>query len=139
MWTNDRLAYRNFFYEAWAKRHDSKVLTPLEAELIDVIAVHPEYHFIFDDERLKEQDYFPGCGDINPFFHLSLHVGLREQLTTDRPKGILEVYTKLLQKKQERHQVEHLMMEQISEMMFQASRGQPLDDATYLASLKKLL
>lgn len=139
MWGNDRFAYRDYFYQAWHKYQAREVLTPLENHIAELIAEHPEYHFIFADEALKERDYFPELGETNPFLHLSLHLGLREQLATNRPQGIREVYQQLLEKKKDPHLVEHLMMERIGEMMFKASRGQPLDDATYLAELKSLI
>ncbi len=138
MWSNERLAYRDYFYQTWHKHLKHEVLTPLEAQIADIIAVHPEYHFIFEDESLKERDYFPELGETNPFLHLSLHIGLREQLTTNRPQGICEIYQNLLAKKQDPHLAEHLMMERIGEMMFKASRGQPLDDMTYLQGLKEI-
>ena len=136
MWSNDRLAYRTYFYEIWAKHLASKVLTPLESQIVTVIAMHPEYHFIFEDESLKERDYFPELGETNPFLHLSLHLGLREQLATDRPSGIRAIFEALCQKTKDSHSAEHWMMERIAEMMYQASRGQALDDAQYLKAFK---
>lgn len=138
MWTNNRLSYRTYFYQTWQKHLEGRPLTALESELVDVISVHPEYHFIFSNEAYQEQDYFPELGDSNPFLHLSLHLGLREQLSTDRPAGIRAIFDFLLQKYKDRQTVEHKMMEQISEMMYRASRGQPLDDASYLQGLKNI-
>ena len=138
MWSNDRLSYRHYFYAAWQKAQAREVLTPLESEIVEIIGEHPEYHFIFNDESLKERDYFPELGEANPFLHLSLHLGLCEQLATNRPQGIREIYSALLAKHQDPHQTQHLMMERIAEMMHQARQGVPLDDARYLAELKSI-
>ncbi len=137
MWSNERLSYRQYFYDAWRKAQARELLTPLETQLAEVIAEHPEYHFIFADESLKERDYFPELGEANPFLHLGLHLGLCEQLATNRPVGIREIYTSLLQKHQDPHAVQHRMMERMAEMIEKARRGLPLDDARYLMELKK--
>lgn len=139
MWTNNRYAYRDFFYATWDKYHRREVLTSLENQLLEIILLHPEYQFIFANDSLKAQDYFPELGDINPFLHLSLHLGLKEQLATNRPLGIQAIYARLLEQKQDPHLVQHLMMEQIAEMIHGASKGAVLDDATYLAGLRKLI
>lgn len=138
MWTNDRNAYRDFFYSAWGKYKKTEVLSALEAEIVAVIQLHPEYQFIFEDESSRDKNYFPQLGETNPFLHLSLHLGLQEQLSTNRPAGIRDIFEALLQKKRDPHLVQHLMMERISEMMFRASKGIPLDDETYLAELRSI-
>ncbi len=139
MWSQDRLHYRDYFYQAWAKAQARQVLTPLEAEITEMIAEHPEYQFIFADPDLKERDYFPELGEANPFLHLSLHLGLCEQLVTNRPQGIRDIYLAILKKYQDPHHVQHLMMERIAEMMHQAKNGMPLDDEQYLKELKSVL
>lgn len=138
MWSQNRHSYREYFYATWNKHLAAQVLTPLESELVQVILKHPEYHFIFTEDNYKEKDYFPDLGEANPFLHLSLHLGLREQLKTDRPAGIRQIFENLLAKYKDPHQVEHLMMDQIGEMMHRASRGTPLDDQAYLAGLKAI-
>ena len=139
MWSNDRLTYRQYFYQAWAKVQAAEVLTPLEAEIVEVLGEHPEYHFIFNDLSLRERDYFPELGEVNPFLHLSLHLGLCEQLATNRPQGIRDIYLAVLQQQADPHQAQHVMMEQIAEMMHQAKRGMPLDDVQYLLQLKSTI
>ena len=139
MWSNDRLAYRTYFYQAWHKHLKKEIMTPLEDQIVTVIAMHPEYHFIFEDESLKERDYFPELGETNPFLHLSLHLGLREQLATDRPQGIRAIFEEFCRKSQDPHQAKHGMMEQMAEMMFQSSKGQVLDDKKYLQGLRALI
>lgn len=139
MWTNDRHSYRHFFYQAWKKYQTHEILTPLETQIAHIILAHPEYHFIFADASLQDQDYFPSLGDANPFLHLSLHLGLYEQLATNRPVGINAVYQSLLAQNKDPGHVEHLMIERMSEMLRQAAQGQVLDDAAYLNELKKLI
>ncbi|MCX7122690.1 MAG: DUF1841 family protein [Gammaproteobacteria bacterium] len=139
MWSHDRLTYRHYFYAAWQKAQAREILTPLESEIVEMIVEHPEYHFIFEDESLKERDYFPELGDANPFLHLSLHLGLCEQLATNRPQGIRDIYTALLERVRDPHETQHVIMERIAEMMHQARQGRALDDARYLLELKSLI
>ncbi len=137
--SQNRFDYRSYFYASWQKARTGEVLTPLETQIVEVIAHHPEYHFIFENERFKDRDYFPELGEVNPFLHLSLHLGLLEQLTTQRPAGIEKIYKTLLACHKDPHAVAHRMMEKISEMLYQASKGQlTLDDASYLLELEKL-
>lgn len=139
MWASERLRYRQVFYEAWKKKEKPLLLSALEHQVLEIMALHPEYQFIFEDESLIERDYFPVLGETNPFLHLGLHLGLLEQLHTNRPVGIREIYSQLLEKKKEAHAVQHAMMERINHMMYQAARRETvLDDALYLHYLREI-
>ena len=35
-----------------------------------------------------DRDYTPEGGQANPFLHMGLHLGIREQVATDRPAGL---------------------------------------------------
>ena len=115
MFSSDRSTQRKFLAEAWGKYKANQFLEPLELQLAKIIERHPEYQAIIND---LDTEYFPEQGKINPFLHINLHLSLQDQLSLDQPKGIKKIYNNLLKKMKDDHQVEHIMMEQIAEMIF---------------------
>lgn len=133
---------RQVFFDAFHKSQNKKQLSQVEKMLADIIQEHPEYHFIFKNpEKYLEQSFFPELGDVNPFMHMSLHMALLEQLSTNRPVGIRDIFQKLMHKhNQDSHLVAHLIMEQIADAMLKAQKsGQMPDDAVYLHRLNTTL
>ena len=91
------------------------------------------------DSAALDNDYTPEMGQTNPFLHMGMHIALYEQLSTNRPAGIKDVYEKLQRKTEDIHETEHRMMECLGEAMWQAQRNNTMpDDASYLLCLKKL-
>jgi len=88
---------REFYYTSWEKhRQQKEKLSPLEQQIVTIIKEHPEYHKILEDkDACLSATYLPEMGDTNPFLHLGMHIGLREQVLTDRPTGIAELYQRL--------------------------------------------
>ncbi len=138
----NRHALRQKFFDAYNKFNDKKPLESVETIILSVIQAHPEYAEIFSKQAYYlSKDYSVEMGESNPFLHMSSHIGLHEQLSTNRPKGITAVYQSLIKAaKLSVHDVEHVMMEIMMEMLWQAQRNntQP-DDKLYLKKLKKLL
>ena len=77
----------------------------------------------------------------NPFLHMGLHIALIEQLQTDRPAGIRELYQRLLvQEFQDTHRVEHAIMECLAKALARAGENAaPPDEIAYLESVQRLL
>jgi len=135
MFGNDRNELRKAYSDAWNKFQQKQPLTPLEQQIAEVIKEHPEYH-----KTLKnlDADFLPETGQTNPFLHMGMHLGLREQLTTNRPNGIRDCYQAMTNKYKSSHEAEHDMMECLAEAMWQAQRqGCMPDEAAYLLCLKK--
>ena len=132
---------RKLFFSSWQKYSQKQPLQPLEKQLVAVIIDHPEYHALLESPvGQNDQAYYPELGQTNPFLHMGLHLAIREQLSTDRPAGILEIHKKLLQKQADPLQVEHLMMECLAECLWQAQRNNSApDDLSYLRSLAHCL
>ena len=42
--TQNRDEIRRFYLQVWEKSQAGKALEPLEAQILDVIQTHPEYH-----------------------------------------------------------------------------------------------
>jgi hypothetical protein len=137
----DRESLRRYFIEAWRKRCADLPLEPLEKVISDVAAMHPEYHGLLEgrDEDM-DRDYPPELGETNPFLHLALHIGIHEQLSTDRPAGLRQIFQELVRQLGSAHEAEHAVGECLAEMMWQAQRyGSVPDEASYLACLQRQL
>lgn len=134
---SERRQQRQYFHATWAKRLNGSPLSQLEEQLLSIIAMHPEYHALLEDDAQLDKDYRT---DNNPYLHMSLHMGLLEQLNTNRPSGIRELYRQLCKQHQDEHTAQHLMMEVMGQIMWDAQRNQQLpDEQVYLQQLNALL
>jgi hypothetical protein len=71
---------------------------------------------------------------------MSMHIAIQEQLATQRPKGIINIYQSLVEKSNDPHATEHQMMEPLGDMLMQAQRRNTApDEKHYLKGLKKLI
>lgn len=135
MYSNDREAYRQMFFTTWQKYLNKSPLAATESQLLDIILVHPQYHDLLD-AQFQTQEFVL---EENPFLHMSLHLAIREQISTDRPKGVREVYQRLLQTDLEIHEVEHEMMGCLAEIIWNTQQtGTPANEAEYLQKLLSL-
>lgn len=135
----DRDQLRQVYFETWRKYQGQLPLEPLEKMIVEVVLQHPEYHAMLKKpENSLNKEYMPEAGESNPFLHMGMHIGIREQLTTDRPAGIRTLYQQLLECHQDTHAIEHMMMECLAEMIWQAQRSKIApDEVSYLECLRK--
>ncbi len=140
MFGQNRQQLRQMYHDVWQKSQAKESLSSLESMIAQVISEHSEYHKIFNNDASLEQEYFVEDGQTNPFLHMGLHISLHEQISTDRPAGIRTVYQQLQAKFGNAHDIEHQMMECLTESLWIAQRNnQAPAEADYLISLKKLL
>ncbi len=133
-----RDALRRMYLEAWQRHREGLPLTPLQAQVADVVALHPEYHALLTPDTL-DRDWKPEQGQTNPFLHMGMHLALREQVSTDRPKGIRDVHALLVRRHDSDHEAEHRMMEPLGAALWEAQRqGVAPDEQRYLAALRSL-
>lgn len=139
MFGSDRDALRKMYCDSWGKFKNQQLLSPLEQQIVSVVKCHPEYHAMLEAPDVSiAADFVPEMGESNPFLHMGMHLGLHEQISTDRPQGIKERYQKLVAKEGE-HQAEHKMMECLGEAIWVAQRNQTTpDENAYLDCLKKI-
>ena len=136
MFTSDRSKQRQYLKQAWGKYTRHEQLEPLELQLSKIVEKHPEYQNIINN---LDSDYFPEHGQTNPFLHINLHLTLQDQIKMDQPKGIKKIHTKLLVKVKDSHEVEHMMMEHIAEMIFNAQKNNSAFNLDgYIQALKEL-
>jgi hypothetical protein len=134
-----RDALRATWREAWRKWRARLPMQPLELQIADVIAAHPEYHPLLQDDTGVPADHSAAPAGENPFLHLGLHLALREQLATDRPGGIVAIQRRLAARLASGHAAEHCMIEVLAQVLWEAQRaGRAADDALYLERLRRL-
>ena len=134
-------AHRQVFWDAWQKALADLPLTALEVRIVRVIQMHPEYHAFFDDmDTFLDRDFHVDDG-VNPYLHMSLHLALEEQIATKQPPEVarlLEHY--IVEKKKERHESLHIILEVLAEMVYNAQRaGTEPDPVAYTGQLRVLL
>ena len=136
--TRDQL--RRAYSDAWRKHVAGSPLTALEAMLADVIGLHPEYQAL-----VREGDaalsFEPGAAAVeNPFLHMGLHMAVREQVAIDRPPGVRDLHRRLQAQCGELHGAEHILMEALTETLWEAqSAGRPADEGHYLSLARRRL
>jgi len=138
---SDRKQLRKIYFDAWQKHQLQSQLTDLEVQIVNIIAMHPQFHQIIngDPEKQLDKDFANIYGDENPFLHMGLHLGLREQLSTNRPAGIKNLFRDLLAQYIDSHELEHLCMEILAECLWEAQRNQQTpDEKNYLRRLQHL-
>ncbi len=128
---------RRVYVEAWRKRRAGLPIEPLQAQVADVIALHPEYHAALErDVDAPARDYTPEGGQSNPFLHMGLHLAVRDQIATDRPAGLRHAFESLARRTGDAHEAEHRIIECLAEAMWEAQRtGRPPDEQAYLAAV----
>ena len=126
--------------DAWRKHREGVPMEPVEAQVADVVAVHPEYHPILEGAHDPlRKDYSPEGGQSNPFLHMGLHLAVRDQIATDRPAGIRAAYAATVKRTGSEHDAEHLFIECLAETMWEAQRsGLPPDEKVYLERVLRL-
>lgn len=140
LFTHDRNKTREMFVRSWQKFTRGEDLEPLEKQIAAVIEEHPEYHSLLSlDDGSIQRDFSPDDGQMNPFLHMGMHLALREQVGTDRPAGIRDITRSLLLKYSDGHDVEHMMMECLGEMLWTAQRNRAApDEKAYIEALRRL-
>jgi len=141
MFSQDRSQLRKMFFDAWNNHQKQQNLSAMEEIIVNIINLHPEYHAMLSNENdYIDKDYLPENSETNPFLHMAMHISIHEQLSTQRPVQITNLYQQLLAKYQDQHDVEHHMMECLGQMIWQAQRDNVLPDETlYVACIQKLV
>ena len=133
----NRNELRRMYADAWQKHSARLAMSPLEAQIAAVIAEHPEYHAAVSGDL--QQEYTVEKGATNPFLHMGLHLGIRDQVATNRPAGIRAIFESLAKRLGDHHAAEHLMLDCLAETLWESqSRGLPPDEQGYLLRLRAL-
>ena len=123
---------------AWRKSEAGEVVSPLEAQIAQVVGDHPEYQAMLTQDALEES-FTPEDGKTNPFLHMGLHLAIRDQVATNRPPGIAAVFKDLATKAGDPHEAEHKMLDCLAQTLWEAQgQNAPPDEQKYLERLKQL-
>ncbi len=139
--SHTREQLRQTYAEAWRKHMARLPLSPLEAMITDVVGAHPEYQDIVADAETA-QAFDPGVSGAaeNPFLHMGLHLAVRDQVSVDRPPGVRELHRALQARFGDPHRAEHMLMQALGEVLWQAQRaGRSPDEGQYLALARRSL
>ena len=141
MFGGQRDQMRQVFFDAWRKQQAGESLQPLEKMVAGVVSQHPEYHALLNNpESAKEREFTPEGGQTNPFLHMGMHIGLLEQISTDRPQGIAELYRRLCRRLGDAHEAEHQLMECLGRMLWEAQSANRMpDEQAYLDCIRRLV
>jgi hypothetical protein len=130
---------RQLYFQAWQRRRAGQPLEPLQAQIADVIELHPEYHAELQNPETLARDYPPEQGESNPFLHMGFHLAVRDQLATDRPPGIKRLFDAIAKRTGDVHDAEHELLECLGEMLWEAQRaGRAPDEQDYLERVARL-
>jgi hypothetical protein len=130
---------RRCYREAWVKHLSGAPVTPLEAQIIEVIGAHPEFQGVVSDADAA-LGFEPGSSAANPFLHMGLHLAVREQTSLDRPPGVRELHRQLQARYGDWHGAEHALMEALGETLWEAQRsGLAPNQARYLSLARERL
>ena len=132
LYGSKRETYRQVFLDSWRAYQEGRPLEGMQTRIVAVILRHPEYHALLSDaSHGLEQDFPPEQGRSNPYMHLSLHVGLEEMLALGQPAGIVDLFDSARRKLGETG-AEHLFVDCLGEMMWQAQRAGRAPELTAL-------
>ena len=133
-----RESLREAWRVAWQRHGQRLPLEPLQAQMAELVAMHPEYQAqVAAAAGAAAGGAAPDPG--NAFLHLGLHLALREQLGTDRPRGIVAVHRRLSAAGHDGHEAEHRMLEVLGQALWDAQRaGRMPDEQAYLDALRRL-
>jgi len=141
----DREQLRAAWRESWRRFLQGLPLEPLQAQMSDLIRMHPEYTQHLNSAvpaasaRTADSAAAADSASTNAFLHLALHLALREQLATNRPAGIALVHQRLAAADGDGHSAEHRMIEVLGQVLWEAQRaGRMPDEQQYLEALRKL-
>ncbi len=139
LFSPDRNKLRLMYVEAWRKRREGLPMEALDTLIADVVEMHPEYHALLaDEERTLAWEESPEQGMSNPFLHLGMHLGLREQIGTDRPAGIRAAYEILVRRTGDMMEAEHRMIACLLRALNDAGPLGP-DEQAYLECIRERL
>jgi hypothetical protein len=126
------------YVDAWRKSEAGEIVSPLEAQIAQVVSDHPEYQAMLTPDALEES-FTPEEGKTNPFLHMGLHLAIRDQVATNRPPGITAVFKDLAAKTADPHAAEHKLLDCLAQTLWEAQgQNAPPDERKYLERLRGL-
>lgn len=140
MFSQDRDRLRQIYLTAWRKARAGEPLEPVERQIVAVAERHPEYHALLEQgETALGREWLPEGGEGNPFLHMALHIALQEQVSSNQPPGIRQLYQGMIAAcRGDPHAAEHRILECLAEELWKIQRdGRAFRPKTYLKCIKR--
>jgi len=109
------------WFEVWKKLRNGEKLNRAEKHLKKIIDMHPQFHKTLNDR--KSYDSMPAKDD--PFTHLGFHSIVMDMIINNDPQGIRSVYDKAVNRKKDKHAVQHQVMRATFDWMVEYQRNHP--------------
>jgi hypothetical protein len=136
MFPNNSRDIRLFLKNVWAKTQKGETLDGVELQLSGIMQIHPEYHALLNSDDFIDKVF----EKENPIMHLFSHQALLEQLSINRPEGIVDLYAAFVKKIGDAHEAEHQMIEVLAaELYGTLHQKREFDEKKYLEDLRKKL
>ena len=115
--------------------------TPTDMEdrlLAQGMKLHKEWHDVWEmADVLKDVEYNPDAGEVNPFLHVSLHAAIESQIENGKPKEVRRASKRLRSSGLTRHEAIHeictCFVEEIWHCM---AEERPFDNHAYVHRLR---
>ncbi len=132
---------RQTLFDVWGKFNNKQPLTPLEDKILHILQKHPEYHKLFSQkDNYLHKDFQTQMGETNPFMHLGLHLSILEQIQTNQPNGITQLYQDAARRFGDLHEAEHCLMNALALSLHEVFHEKKIfDEKVYLKRIKKAI
>ncbi len=131
---------RRYMHRIWeyAKNNKLDELSEEEQAIGKLMLEHEEYHNQFEfTDVMEDYPFYPGK-EVNPFFHITIHVIVENQLKAKDPIEAYQFYNAMRRKKISHHETIHLIGSILVPLLFQLlKRQEPFDNELYKRLLKK--
>ncbi|MFZ5491300.1 MAG: DUF1841 family protein [Pseudomonadota bacterium] len=139
MFGQDRDSLRRAWAEAWQRNLEHLPLDLQQQRIVDVLALHPEYHDFVRTPDALAQEFDGSDGRTNPYLHMGLHLAVREQIATRLPPEAVQAHARLAKRLGDAHAAEHRLIECLAQTLWQAQRaGREPDMDAYREALRGL-
>ena len=130
---------RRFFCGVYNKARAGQALEAIELLASQWIAEHPEFHAqLADVDQALATMHEADPDRVNPFLHLSMHLSISEQCSSDQPRGIRQAVELLTARRGDLHAAHHGVMDCLGRMVFESQRaGRPPDGAAYIDCVQR--
>jgi hypothetical protein len=136
--SQSRSELRQAYVDAWRKRRERQPSEPVEAQIADVIELHPEYHARLEGDALVPGARFLAGGRRIQSLPAHGPAPRGPRPARHRPaSGIRAAYAALAARHSSPHDAEHILIEYLAEALWNAQRsGTAPDEVAYLDRIR---
>jgi hypothetical protein len=133
------LLNRAVMAEVWRKLSEGLPVDESEEILAEQMIEHEEYHQLWDNIEQVGEYCFDPQREENPFLHVSVHVGVEQQIRSGEPACVAEAVERLVERGGNPHEARHAIARVLVEHIARILREkQPFDKQKYCEEIRKL-